>query len=195
MLLDESTPTLGPNAPALNAMGIAAADNNSTANRHINHMNHTPTAHEITENFLNTMITVPDPAVTSASPRIGGGFAPAPAAPGGGGGGGNIVLAAAQRNLPVTNVVSNVTYSQYVNGSIFSVPKSWTNEPALGDSLVVSVYSFVKAFLRFVRFLSHHQKYELTCFGRLDCMEGSVSEQVYLFAFRHDKCFGGLRLI
>ena len=159
MLLDESTPALGPNAPTLNAMRVVTADNNPTASHHINHMNHTPTAHEITENFLNTMITVPDPAVTSASPRIGGGFTPAaPAAPGGGGNG---VLAAAQRNLPVTNVVSNVTYSQYVNGSIFSVPKSWTNEPALGDSLVVSVYSFVKAFLRFVRFLSHHQKYEL----------------------------------
>jgi hypothetical protein len=38
-----------------------------------------------------------------------------------------------------------MTYSQYVHGSIFSVPKSWQLDH--GESLVVSVYAFLKTFL------------------------------------------------
>ena len=41
---------------------------------------------------------------------------------------------------------SSVTYSPYVNGSIFSVPKSWSVTDN-GENLVVSVYAFVKSFL------------------------------------------------
>ena len=38
-----------------------------------------------------------------------------------------------------------MTYSQYVHGSIFSVPKSWQLDH--GENLVVSVYTFLKTFL------------------------------------------------
>ncbi len=38
-----------------------------------------------------------------------------------------------------------MTYSQYVHGSIFSVPKSWQVDH--GENLVVSVYTFLKTFL------------------------------------------------
>lgn len=38
-----------------------------------------------------------------------------------------------------------MTYSQYVHGSIFSVPKSWQLDR--GENLVVSVYTFLKTFL------------------------------------------------
>ena len=41
---------------------------------------------------------------------------------------------------------SSVTYSPYVNGSIFSVPKSWSVTDN-GENLVVSVYAFVKSYL------------------------------------------------
>lgn len=50
-----------------------------------------------------------------------------------------------------TNQGSNVTYSHYVNGSIFSVPefKSWSGALHGKDqSLEVSLYSFVKSYLR-----------------------------------------------
>ena len=46
---------------------------------------------------------------------------------------------------------ANVTYSHYVNGSIFSVPdyKSWAGAlHAKEQSLEVSLYSFVKTYLR-----------------------------------------------
>ena len=39
----------------------------------------------------------------------------------------------------------NVTYSQYHNGSIFSVPKSWPRDKK--DDLVVTVYGLVKSLL------------------------------------------------
>ena len=38
-----------------------------------------------------------------------------------------------------------MTYSQYVHGSIFSVPKSWQVDH--GENLVLSVYTFLKTFL------------------------------------------------
>ena len=38
-----------------------------------------------------------------------------------------------------------MTYSQYVNGSIFSVPKSWQVDH--GENLVLSVYTFLKTFI------------------------------------------------
>lgn len=41
-----------------------------------------------------------------------------------------------------------MTYSQYVHGSIFSVPKSWQVDH--GENLVLSVYTFLKTFLGWV---------------------------------------------
>ena len=37
-----------------------------------------------------------------------------------------------------------MTYSQYVNGSIFSIPKSWSQKST--DDMLMTVYSFVKTF-------------------------------------------------
>lgn len=37
-----------------------------------------------------------------------------------------------------------MTYSQYVNGSIFSIPKSWSQKNT--DDMLMTVYSFVKTF-------------------------------------------------
>ena len=37
-----------------------------------------------------------------------------------------------------------LTYSQYVNGSIFSIPKGWSQQST--DELLMTVYSFVKTF-------------------------------------------------
>jgi len=37
-----------------------------------------------------------------------------------------------------------MTYSQYVNGSIFSIPKCWSQKST--DDLLMTVYSFVKTF-------------------------------------------------
>lgn len=37
-----------------------------------------------------------------------------------------------------------LTYSQYVNGSIFSIPKGWSQKST--DELLMTVYSFVKTF-------------------------------------------------
>jgi len=57
--------------------------------------------------------------------------------------------------VPQTRVVYNnrrngepidlVTYSELVNGSIFSIPKSWSQENT--DDMLVTVYSFVKSFV------------------------------------------------
>ena len=38
-----------------------------------------------------------------------------------------------------------VTYSNLVNGSIFSIPKSWS--PEKENDMLVTVYSFVKTFV------------------------------------------------
>lgn len=46
-----------------------------------------------------------------------------------------------------------MTYSHYVRGSIFSVPKSWQVDN--GESLVVSVYLFLKTFLRYANKVFH----------------------------------------
>jgi hypothetical protein len=37
-----------------------------------------------------------------------------------------------------------MTYTQYVNGSIFSIPKSWSQKST--DEMLMTVYSFVKTF-------------------------------------------------
>jgi hypothetical protein len=37
-----------------------------------------------------------------------------------------------------------MTYTQYVNGSIFSIPKSWSQKST--DDMLMTVYSFVKTF-------------------------------------------------
>lgn len=51
---------------------------------------------------------------------------------------------------PLTRAAPDrVTYSRYVNGSIFSVPKSWTSQKS--DDFLVSLYNFFKSFLRWVR--------------------------------------------
>lgn len=41
--------------------------------------------------------------------------------------------------------VDIVTYSDYVNGSIFSIPKSWPDQN--NDSMLLTVYSFIKTFV------------------------------------------------
>ena len=38
-----------------------------------------------------------------------------------------------------------MTYSHYVNGSIFSIPKSWSQKST--DDMLVAVYSFVKTYI------------------------------------------------
>jgi len=38
-----------------------------------------------------------------------------------------------------------MTYSQYVNGNIFSIPKQWSQQST--DDLLVTVYSFIKTYL------------------------------------------------
>merc|ERR1712050_336582 len=38
-----------------------------------------------------------------------------------------------------------MTYSQYVNGSIFSLPKSWSQKNT--DDMLVTVYSFIKTYI------------------------------------------------
>jgi len=38
-----------------------------------------------------------------------------------------------------------MTYSQYVNGSIFTIPKQWSQQST--DDLLVTVYSFIKTYL------------------------------------------------
>ena len=38
-----------------------------------------------------------------------------------------------------------LTYSQYVNGSIFTIPKQWSQQST--DDLLVTVYSFIKTYL------------------------------------------------
>lgn len=47
-------------------------------------------------------------------------------------------------NRHQTNV-DIMTYTQYVNGSIFSIPKRWNQET--NDDMLVSVYSFMKTFV------------------------------------------------
>ena len=41
--------------------------------------------------------------------------------------------------------VDIVTYSNLVNGSIFSIPKSWSKENQ--EDMLVTVYSFIKTFV------------------------------------------------
>ena len=41
-----------------------------------------------------------------------------------------------------------MTYSQYVNGNIFSIPKQWSQQST--DDLLVTVYSFIKTYLGWV---------------------------------------------
>jgi len=38
-----------------------------------------------------------------------------------------------------------ITYSQYVNGSVFTIPKIWSQQNT--DDLLVAVYSFVKTYI------------------------------------------------
>jgi hypothetical protein len=38
-----------------------------------------------------------------------------------------------------------MTYSSYVNGSIFSIPKCWSEEST--DQVLLTVYSFIKTFV------------------------------------------------
>ena len=46
---------------------------------------------------------------------------------------------------PVDRQSSDIlTYSQYVNGSIFSIPQSWSQKST--DEMLMTVYSFVKTF-------------------------------------------------
>ena len=46
---------------------------------------------------------------------------------------------------PVDRQSSDIlTYSQYVNGSIFSIPQSWSQKST--DEMLMTVYSFVKSF-------------------------------------------------
>lgn len=48
--------------------------------------------------------------------------------------------------LPVNNNnLGIVTYSDYVNGAICSIPKSWQDEP--NDNMLLTVYSFIKTFV------------------------------------------------
>ena len=48
-------------------------------------------------------------------------------------------------NVERVNVNDIMTYSQYVNGSIFSIPKQWSQQST--DDLLVTVYSFIKTYL------------------------------------------------
>jgi hypothetical protein len=41
--------------------------------------------------------------------------------------------------------VDIMTYSSYVNGSIFSIPKCWSEENT--DQVLLTVYSFIKTFV------------------------------------------------
>ena len=41
--------------------------------------------------------------------------------------------------------VDMVTYSNLVNGSIFSIPKSWSKESQ--EDMLLTVYSFIKTFV------------------------------------------------
>ena len=43
------------------------------------------------------------------------------------------------------NNMDIMTYSQYVNGSIFSIPKSWSQKNT--DDMLVTVYSFIKTYI------------------------------------------------
>jgi len=43
------------------------------------------------------------------------------------------------------NNMDIMTYSQYVNGSIFSLPKSWSQKNT--DDMMVTVYSFIKTYI------------------------------------------------
>jgi len=43
------------------------------------------------------------------------------------------------------NNLGIVTYSDYVNGAICSIPKSWQDEP--NDNMLLTVYSFIKTFV------------------------------------------------
>lgn len=43
------------------------------------------------------------------------------------------------------NSIDIMTYSNYVNGSIFSLPKSWNQKNT--DDMLVTVYRFIKAFV------------------------------------------------
>jgi len=54
----------------------------------------------------------------------------------------NGMTAGSQR---VDETMDLVTYSNLVNGSIFSLPKSWSQEHT--DDMLVTVYSFVKTFV------------------------------------------------
>lgn len=39
-----------------------------------------------------------------------------------------------------------MAYSQYVNGSVFTIPQVWSQQST--DDLLVAVYSFVKTYIR-----------------------------------------------
>ena len=43
------------------------------------------------------------------------------------------------------NNMDIMTYSQYVNGSIFSLPKGWSQKNT--DDMLVTVYSFIKTYI------------------------------------------------
>lgn len=47
--------------------------------------------------------------------------------------------------VPMERSSDVMTYSQYVNGSIFSIPKQWSQKST--DDLLVTVYSFIKTYL------------------------------------------------
>jgi len=47
--------------------------------------------------------------------------------------------------VPMERSGDVMTYSQYVNGSIFSIPKQWSQKST--DDLLVTVYSFIKTYL------------------------------------------------
>lgn len=51
--------------------------------------------------------------------------------------------------LPANNnaAMDIVTYSDYVNGSIFSVPKDLSVQANANDSMLLTVYSFIKTFV------------------------------------------------
>jgi len=47
--------------------------------------------------------------------------------------------------IPDKSNVDILTYSQYVNGSIFSIPKCWSQKST--DDMLVTVYSFIKTYI------------------------------------------------
>ena len=49
------------------------------------------------------------------------------------------------RSAERPNNMDIMTYSQYVNGSIFSIPKSWSQKNT--DDMLVTVYSFIKTYI------------------------------------------------